>query len=87
MKNITTTELRTKSKQLVMALRDGEAVNLIHRSLVIGRIQPVKPKPKVFNAMRMEKVVQELNLPYIPLHKREKLYRKHLIEKYGKDLP
>lgn len=86
MKNITTTQLRTRSKQLVMALRDGEVVELIHRSTVIGKIQPIEPVRKVFNAKRMKKIVEDLNLPYIARDKREKLYRKHLEEKYGKGI-
>lgn len=86
MKRITTTQLRTKSKQLVMALHDGEAVELVHRSNVIGTIQPIDPPLKIFNAKKVEKIVNELNLPYIPKKERENIYRKHLEEKYGKGI-
>src|SRR5690606_12332476 len=39
----TSTQLRTKSKELVDALSDGQAVTLIHRSRVIGVIKPIDP--------------------------------------------
>jgi len=40
MNYITTTELRTKSSNLVESLLKGEEINLIHRSKVIGAIVP-----------------------------------------------
>ncbi|MBI2086209.1 hypothetical protein HYT74_02620 [Candidatus Daviesbacteria bacterium] len=46
MQFITTTELRTKSKELVKTLQEGNSVYLIHRSKVIATIMPKNdPQP------------------------------------------
>lgn len=89
MQYITTTQLRTKSSQLVKALENGEHVELIHRSKVIGEIKPrydKKPLTKE-DIKKLKKLANKLNLPKLNYKEREKIYRKHLEEKYGKDLP
>jgi antitoxin (DNA-binding transcriptional repressor) of toxin-antitoxin stability system len=48
MNNMTTTNLRKKSAQLVKTLKKGESVSLIHRSKVIGVIEPIKENRNVF---------------------------------------
>lgn len=85
MQYITTTELRTKSSQLVATLKKGGSVSLIHRSKVIGKIQP-EQEVKPFDAKKFKKLVDSLNLPKTTYAEREKIYRKHLMEKYGKGL-
>lgn len=82
---ITTTELRTKSKQLLKALAAGKIVSLIHRSKVIGRVQP-NSTSKPFNPERFKKIAEELNLPKLSLKQREKNYREHVEKKYGKSV-
>ena len=37
---ITTTELRTRTSELIKALLAGESVDLIHRSQILGEIKP-----------------------------------------------
>lgn len=86
MQYITTTQLRTKSKELVKTLQEGRSVDLIHRSRLIGAIKPVQAKPKVFNAERFKKIVDKLNLPSTTYAQREKIYRDHLMRKYGKGI-
>lgn len=86
MNYITTTDLRMKSSQLVESLRQGQSISLIHRSKVIGKIQPIQESVKKFNAETFKKAVKKLNLPKTTYSQREKIYRKHLMEKYGKDL-
>ena len=83
---ITTTQLRTKSSELVKALLEGRSVDLIHRSKVVGTIKPDKEEPKVFNAKRFAKLVKEMNLPPTTYTERKKRYRKHLMNKYGKGI-
>lgn len=87
---ISTTELRTKSSELIKSLKKGEPVSLIHRSKVVGVIKPAKPESKVFTKADIEylkKLAKELNLPKISYQERERRYRQHLMSKYGQDLP
>jgi hypothetical protein len=88
MQVITTTQLRTKSKQLIKTLEEGYSVDLIHRSKVVGEIKP-KDEPKVLtlkDIKQIEKIADELNLPKTTYAQREKNYRKHIMDKYGKGL-
>lgn len=82
---ITTTELRTKSKQLVKALKRGEAVQLIYRSKLIGNFRPAT-ESKPFNAKRFKELVEKLNLPYLSYKQREKNYREEMERKHGKGI-
>mgnify|MGYP001585297567 CR=1 FL=1 len=88
MQVITTTQLRTKSKELVKTLREGRSVELIHRSKIVGRVQPVQePKPLTKEGIdKIKKLAKRLNLPKLSYDKREKIYRKHLMVKYGKGI-
>ena len=83
---ITTTELRTRTSELVNFLLAGESVNLIHRSKIIGEITPAKEKGKKFNAKEFQKIVDRLNLQRLSYKQRERNYRTHLLKKYGKGL-
>lgn len=83
---ITTTELRTKSSQLVQTLKNGGNVRLIHRSKVVGNILPIQ-EPKPFDAERFSAIIKDLKpAKLIPRKDRDKVYRKHLMEKYGKNI-
>ncbi len=88
MKYITSTELRTKSKELIEALREGNSVVLIHRSKEVGTIAPPKAeKPaKLFNAKKFMEAAKELDLPQTTNEEREASYRQHIEKKYGKHL-
>ncbi len=86
MQVITTTELRTKSKELVRILQEGHSVDLIHRSKVVGEIKPKIYDPKPFDAESFLKLVKKLNLPKTTPAQRERRYRAHLMKKYGKNL-
>ena len=85
---ITTTDLRTKSSQLVNLLKSGGSIALVHRSELIGEIKP-KKKTKIlkkFDISQLQKIAASLNLPKTSYKERERIYRKHLMEKYGKGL-
>lgn len=86
MNYMTTTNLRTQSSQLVSSLLKGDKVTLIHRSKIIGIIQPPPASSKGFNAKRFIELVNELNLPSTTDLQREKIYRDHLKKKYGKNI-
>lgn len=83
---MTTTDLRTKSSELVKTLRSGGKVSLIHRSRVIGQIHPASEDLKVFNAKAFRKAVAKLNLRKTTYEERDRIYRAHLMKKYGKNL-
>lgn len=88
MNYITTTDLRTKSSELVEALKRGDSVSLIHRSKVIGDITParVSEAPPV-NVEAFRKFLKSIKpKSIIPRSQREKVYRAHLEKKYGKGI-
>ena len=86
MNYLTTTQLRTKSSDLVDMLLAGESVELIHRSKVIGEVNPKKAEGKVFNAKKMLELAKKMNLPKLSYKERERRYRQHLERKYGKGI-
>lgn len=88
MQYITTTELRTKSKDLVKTLAEEGSVDLVHRSKTIGEIKPKKEaKPLTKEDIKqLKKIAEELNLPKLSYKERERRYRQHLMEKYGQGL-
>lgn len=83
MKIITTTQLRTKSKELVKTLQEGHSVNLIHRSKVVGEIRPKTYDPKPFKMAQFIKIVKKLNLPQLTRKQMEARYRAAMIKKHG----
>lgn len=86
MQVITTTELRTKSKELVKVLREGHSVDLIHRSRVVGEIKPKIYDPKPFDPDKFAEIAKKLNLPKLSYKERGRRYKAHLMKKYGKDI-
>lgn len=89
MNHITTTDLRTKSSELITSLKNGRSVSLVHRSKIVGIIKPAKEEPKALTRSDINKIkelAKKFNLPKMSYKEREEKYRKHLIEKYGKDL-
>ena len=62
MQYITTTQLRTESKELVKVLQEGRSVDLIHRSRVVGEIKPKIYDPKPFDPVSYT----HLTLPTTP---------------------
>lgn len=85
MEYITTTDLRTQSAKLIKSLKSGSTISLIHRSKVVGVIKPAREEKK-FDVEKFIELARTLNLPKTTPEEREKIYRKHLEEKYGKGL-
>lgn len=83
---ITTTDLRTKSSDLIDSLKRGQSLSLIHRSKIVGVIKPAEEEPKRFNAKEVAKIAKQMNLPRLSFAEREKRYRDHLVKKYGKGI-
>lgn len=86
MQLITTTQLRTKSKELIKTLGEGQSVDLIHRSRVVGEIKPKIYDPKPFDSNKFAKIVNSLNLPRLTLKQIETRYRKAMMKKHGKNI-
>jgi len=86
MQVITTTQLRTKSKELVKVLQEGRSVDLIHRSRVVGEIKPKIYDPKPFDAEKFLKIVKKLNFPKLSERQIKARYRRSMMEKHGKDI-
>jgi hypothetical protein len=82
---ITMTELRTKTAELADNLLRGVPMSIIHRSKIIGYIQPAAKEPKVFRASQIVDAVKKLGLHGKPVLS-EREYEEHLREKYGQDL-
>lgn len=86
MNYITTTDLRTKSSQLVQSLLRGMEISLIHRSKVVARIQPIEETGKLFDSSTFKRLIDRLNLSTTTYNEREKSYNSHLLNKYGKGI-
>lgn len=85
MNYITATDLRTKTSQIIKDLKRGGSMSLIHRSKIIGVLKPVY-EPKPFDANAFKRAIKDLNLPKTTHAQRERIYRAHLMKKYGKGL-
>lgn len=87
MNYITTTDLRTQSSQLVDSLKQGKKISIVHRSKIIGEISPVKINTKSFDIKKFRGFVKTAKSQNsLSDQERDTLYRKHLEEKYGKDI-
>jgi len=88
MNYISTTELRKKSSVLRDSLKRGENTYILHRSKVIGVVGPYEESNKIFSLKQLNKLhkaVPPSKVQYT-YEKREKIYAKHLKEKYGQSV-
>ncbi|MEK7079201.1 MAG: hypothetical protein AAB929_03970 [Patescibacteria group bacterium] len=87
MEYMTTTNLRTKTTQLVSVLKKNNRISLIHRSKIVAIIQPVQTSSKPFDVHLFAHYLKEIK--FVPTsHKRRKIiYQTHLNKKYGKNIP
>lgn len=85
MEYITATELRTKTKELVKLLKNGNSTNLVYKSKIVGIVSPVKEeRPKVVDE-HFIKFMEKAPMDTVTTKKqREQIYRKHLMDKYGR---
>ena len=86
MDTITSTELRTKTPKVIETLLHGGTIDIVHRSKIVGEIVPKNENVKPFNAKKFLSAAKKLNLPKLSYKERERRYRAHLMEKYGKGL-
>ncbi len=84
---ITTTQLRTKSSELVKGLKNGDSVYLVHRSKTVGIIKPAREEAPPIDLEKFRKFLKSIRpQKLIPRSQREAVYRKHMMEKYGKGI-
>ena len=85
---ITTTELRTRSKELVKTLKEGGSVDLIHRSKIIGVFKPIEETKKPLTLAQLKELEALLTSirpkKLVPRKERNKVYRSNLEKNYGK---
>ncbi len=86
MEFFSTVDLRNKSSKLVTLLQNGGSATLIHRSKIIGRIEPVQTGEFDGKKSDLKMLIDKLQLEPTTERERQKRYRKELDEKYGKDL-
>jgi len=87
MNYITTTNLRTQSSQLIAHLKKGDTISLIHRSKIVGVIQPIQDDLiKPFNDEKFDRLVRGFHLPKTTHAQRQQRYKSHLLKKYGQDI-
>ena len=87
MEYMTTTNLRTKTTQLVSALKKNYRISLIHRSKIVAIIQPIQTSTKPFNAHLFAHYLKEIKLVPTSHQQRKITYQAHLNKKYGKNIP
>ena len=83
---ITSTELRTKTNELVELLLNGEEVKLVHRSKIIAIVKPTKKSEIGFDANTFMKITAKINHPILTDEEIDKRYREAMIKKHGKHL-
>ena len=86
---ITTTELREHSSKVVASLLRGEDITLVHRSKIIGSIIPKRETTKELtkeDIKNIRRLAKKMSLPKLSYKERDSLYRKHMTEKYGKNI-
>lgn len=83
---MTTTNLRTKTTQLVSALKKNNRISLIHRSKIVAIIQPVQTSGKPFDARLFAHYLKEVKLVPTSPKLRKIIYQARLNKKYGKNI-
>lgn len=94
MKYLSTTELRTKSTELVRDLRSGNSVSLIYRSEVVGLISPAQSESEKVknNFSALEEFIKRareeggIKKQKNRLEDQKKIYESHLQQKYGQNI-
>jgi hypothetical protein len=87
MEFITTTELRTKSPQLLDQLSLGRSIRLIHRSKFVGIIKPAnKNRYKTISSQNLQEKIDNLSLPLLTIKEIDRRYRIAMTKKHGQGL-
>lgn len=84
MKFIAATQLRTKMPELIKTIRQGGSVDLLYRSQVLAEIRPKTDDEKIAKKKPLSYFLKKIGKSKKTTpSERDKIYRKHLMEKYG----
>lgn len=83
---ITSTELRTKTPQVIQTLLHGGVINIVHRSKIVGEIRPKFSQEKVLSARTLQRKIDALALPRLTHKEIDRRYRAAMMKKHGKGL-
>lgn len=87
MQYITFTQLRTKSSNLAKALEKGEEIQLIRRSVIVGRVIPDNDsKIKTINSKKLDAKIDKLDFPRLTIKEIDRRYRAAMIKKHGQGI-
>lgn len=87
MQLISTTELRTKSRELISTLLSGRSVDLIHHSRIVGKVKPViKKQLKTIDSRSLQKKLDKLPFPYLTPKEIDRRYRIAMMKKHGQGI-
>lgn len=87
MNHITTTDLRTKSSDLITSLKKGTIVSLIHRSKIVGKIIPSSDiSLKTIDAKRLQNKIDRLDFSSLTQAEIDRRYRIAMMKKHGKGI-
>ena len=87
MNYITTTQLRTRTTDLLSALHDGQTIDLIHRSQVVGEIRQKQTRSKkTIDSKKLQRIIDELDLPRLTSKEIDRRYRIAMIKKHGQGI-
>jgi len=87
MEYISTTNLRTQSKQLINSLKQGKMISLLHRSKIVAKIIPENSeKIKTIDAHSLNEKINKLGLPPLTLKEIDRRYRAAMMRKHGKGI-
>lgn len=82
---MTTTELRTKTKELVKALENQEVISLVHRSKIIGEVMPKRTENvKTINSKRLANALKKFEPTKRMIQKQiMKIYDHYMMFRHG----
>lgn len=85
MEYLTATNLRTQTSRLIKTLQQKGSVALVHRSKIVGIVQPIQEEGPVFNSQLFNQYLGDFQLPPTTPAERKAIYTKQLQKKYGKN--
>lgn len=84
---INSTGLRYQTAKVVNFLKEGGSFYLVHRSAIIGKIEPAEEQEQVFDVNKFLKTLKKLNLKEKLSDKEIKSrYLHHLKKRYAKNI-
>ena len=84
---ITMSELRTRPRELLQALKTGKTVSLVNRSKIVGKVSPAGESVfKRINSKILKRKISALGFPALTIAEIDRRYRIAMVKKHGQDL-